>query len=200
MTRKNEWFVKESGRRRRFATPTVDQGEGSSSKPKKKQKKKTQTMLVDEPEDDVLAVNVGNEQEVNAGDDLMFDAEMFETGTDFVENVVQTVTSDIQKDKKKVIDDIEGDEVDKDTTSSSSSSEDKVVDEIERQRRMEEEIEKERLLKKRKRLETEDDAPYVPSPEHVSESQSTPRGRKKATGRKRETPKVRVSKRPQKIV
>ncbi|MFS7925103.1 hypothetical protein Hanom_Chr04g00280551 [Helianthus anomalus] len=156
-------------------------------------------MLIDEPDEDVPAVNVEKDQEVNAGDDLMFDAEMFETGTDFVENVVQTVTSDIQKDKEKVIDDIEGDDVDKDTTSSSCSSEDEVVDEVERERRMNEEIEKEKLIKKRKRQE-KDVALYVPSPEHVSESQSTPRGRKKAVGRKRATPKVRVSKRPQKIM
>ncbi|MFS7963122.1 hypothetical protein Hanom_Chr08g00734441 [Helianthus anomalus] len=36
---KNEWFVKETGRRRIEATPKVQEGEGSSSKPKKKQKK-----------------------------------------------------------------------------------------------------------------------------------------------------------------
>ncbi|KAJ0727730.1 hypothetical protein HanOQP8_Chr07g0241071 [Helianthus annuus] len=196
---RNEWYVKESGRRRRLATPTAEQGEGSSSKSKKKQKKKAQTMLIDEPEEDVPAVNVEKEQEVNAGDDLMFDAEMLETGTDFVENVVQTVTTDIQKEKEKLIDDIEGDDVDKDTSSSSSSSEDGVVDEVERERRMNEEIEQEKLIRKRKRQE-KDDAPYVPSPEDVSESQSTPRGRKKAAGRKRATPKVRVSKRPQKIM
>ncbi|KAJ0764998.1 hypothetical protein HanPI659440_Chr08g0298581 [Helianthus annuus] len=70
MTRKNEWFVKESGRRRRFATPTAEQGEGSSSKPKKKQKKKVQTMLIDEPNEDVPATNVEKEQEVAGGEDI----------------------------------------------------------------------------------------------------------------------------------
>ncbi|KAJ0542476.1 hypothetical protein HanOQP8_Chr09g0324931 [Helianthus annuus] len=204
-TTKNEWYVKEFGRRRRLATPTAEQGEGSSSKPKKKQKKTARTMLIDEPEEDNPVVDVEKEQDVNAEDvpsntDVLIDIDMLETGPDFVANVVQTVTAEVQKEKEKVIDDIEGDDVDKDTTSSSSSSDDEVVDEAERQRRMKEEIEKEKLLRKRKRQEKDDDAPYVPSPEHVSESQSTPRGRKKAAGRKRATPKVRVSKRPQKIV
>ncbi|KAJ0564037.1 hypothetical protein HanHA89_Chr07g0269781 [Helianthus annuus] len=199
-TTKNEWYVKESGRRRRLATPTAEQGEGSSSKPKKKQKKKAQTMLVDEPEDDIPIVDVEKEQEVTAGEDLLFDADVLETGPDFVANVVQSVTAEIQKEKEKIVDDFEGDDVDKYTTSSSSSSDDEVVDENERQRRMKEEIEKEKLLRKRKRLEKDDDAPYVPSPEHATESQSTPKVRKKAAGRKRATPKVRVSKRPQKIV
>ncbi|XP_022003497.1 neurofilament medium polypeptide-like [Helianthus annuus] len=190
---RNEWYVKESGRRRRLATPTAEPGEGSPSKPKKKQKKKVQTMLIDEPDEDVPAVNVEKEQEAAGGEDIEINADLFTTDTDFIENVVQTVTSDIQKEKEKVIDDIEGDDVDKETTSSSSSSDDEVVDEVERERRMREEAEKEKLIKKRKRQEQED-APYVPSPEHVSESQSTPRSRKKAT------PKVRISKRPQKIV
>ncbi|KAM0053850.1 hypothetical protein Hdeb2414_s0006g00188651 [Helianthus debilis subsp. tardiflorus] len=199
-TTKNEWYVKESGRRRRLATPTAEQGEGSSSKPKKKQKKKAQTMLVDEPEDDIPVDGVEKEQEVTAGEDLLFDADVLETRPDFVANVVQSVTAEVQKEKEKIVDDIEGDDVDKDITSSSSSSDDEVVDENERQRRMKEEIEKEKLLRKRKRLEKDDDAPYVPSPEHATESQSTPRVRKKAGGRKRATPKIRVSKRPQKIV
>ncbi|MFS7904594.1 hypothetical protein Hanom_Chr01g00037951 [Helianthus anomalus] len=204
-TTKNEWYVKEYGRRRRLATPTAEPGEESSSKPKRKQKKKAQTMLIDEPEDDIPAVDVEKEQDVNVEDvpsntDDLFDVGMFETGSDFVANVVQSVTAEIQKEKEKIVDDIEGDDVDKVTTSSSSSSEDEVVDEHERQRRMNEEIEKEKLIRKRKRQEKDDDAPYVPSPEHVSESQSTPRGRKKAVVRKRATPKVRVSKRPQKIV
>ncbi|KAJ0430939.1 hypothetical protein HanHA300_Chr17g0674781 [Helianthus annuus] len=204
-TTKNEWYVKEFGRRRRLATPTAEQGEGSSSKPKKKQKKTARTMLLDEPEEDNPVVDVEKEQDVNAEDvpsntDVLIDIDMLETGPDFVANVVQTVTAEVQKEKEKVIDDIEGDDMDKDTTSSSSSSDDEVVDENERQRRMKEEIEKEKLLRKRKRLEKDDDAPYVPSPEHVTESQSTPKVRRKAGGRKKATPKIRVSKRPQKIV
>ncbi|XP_022031107.1 glutamic acid-rich protein-like [Helianthus annuus] len=123
---------------------------------------------------------------------------LFTTDAYFVDNVVQTVTSDIQKEKEKVLDDVEGDDVDKDTTSSSSSSEDEMIDEVERERRMREEIAKEKLIKKRKRQEQED-APCVPSLQHVSESQSTPKGHKKAASRKRATLKHRVSKRPKKI-
>ncbi|XP_035832800.1 myb-like protein X [Helianthus annuus] len=66
-----------------------------------------------------------------------------------------------------------------DTTSSSSGSVFEVVDARERERRMREEVEKEKLLRKRKREEKED-APYEPSPEHVSASQSTPKSKKKA--------------------
>ncbi|KAJ0750716.1 hypothetical protein HanLR1_Chr05g0185141 [Helianthus annuus] len=199
-TTKNEWYVKETGRRRRLATPTTEQGEGSSSKPKKKQKKKVQTLLVDEPEDDIPVDDVEKKQNVTAGENHLFDVDVLETGSDLAANVEQTVTVEIQKEKEKVIDDIEGDDVDKDTTSSSSSSDEEVVDENERQRRINEEIEKEKLIRKRKRLEKDDDAPYIPSPEHVTESQSTPKVRRKAGGRKKSTPKVKVSKRPQKIV
>ncbi|MFS7905629.1 hypothetical protein Hanom_Chr01g00049931 [Helianthus anomalus] len=42
---KNEWYVKEIGRRRRRATPKVQEGEGSSSKPKKKQKKAAKNVI-----------------------------------------------------------------------------------------------------------------------------------------------------------
>ncbi|MFS7966310.1 hypothetical protein Hanom_Chr09g00772331 [Helianthus anomalus] len=147
--------------------------------------------LVDEPDEDVPAANVEKEQEVAMVKHIEINTDLFTTNTDFVENVVQTVTSDIQKEK--LVDDIEGDEVDKDTISFSSSLEDEVVDEFERQRRLEEEIANERILRKRKRLEEDDDEPYVPSPEHVSESQSTARGRKKATSRKITTPKIKLS-------
>ncbi|XP_022009660.1 uncharacterized protein LOC110908707 [Helianthus annuus] len=194
---KNEWYVKESGRRRRLATPTIE-GEGSSSKPKKKQKMKVQTMLIDEPDEDVPGVNVEKEQEMTGAENIVIETDLFTTDAYFVDNVVQTVTSDIQKEKEKVLDDVEGDDVDKDTTSSSSSSEDEMIDEVEHERRMREEIEKGKLIKKRKRQEQED-APYVPSLEHVSESQSTPKGHKKAASRKRATPKHRMSKRPKKI-
>ncbi|XP_022040789.1 glutamic acid-rich protein-like [Helianthus annuus] len=142
--------------------------------------------LVDEPDEDIPAANVEKEQEVAEAENIEINAELFTTDTDFVENVVQ-------------IDDIEGDDVDKDTTSSSSSSDDDVVDEVERERRMREEAEKEKLIKKRKRQEQEE-VPYVPSPEHVTESQSTPKVRRKTGGRKKTTPKIRISKKPQKVV
>ncbi|KAJ0447992.1 hypothetical protein HanRHA438_Chr17g0819101 [Helianthus annuus] len=66
---KNEWYVKESGRRRRFATP-VAEGEGSSSKPKKIQKKKKQTMLIDESDEDVPEMNVESEQETTGAENI----------------------------------------------------------------------------------------------------------------------------------
>ncbi|MFS7963291.1 hypothetical protein Hanom_Chr08g00736371 [Helianthus anomalus] len=69
-------------------------------------------------------------------------------------------------------------------------------------KRIQEEIEKEKLLRKRKRQEKDDDDVYVPSPEHVSGSQSSPKVRKKAGGRKKvvspkirkATPKIKVLK------
>ncbi|KAF5808636.1 hypothetical protein HanXRQr2_Chr04g0147801 [Helianthus annuus] len=135
-TTKNEWYVKESGRRRRLATPTAEQGEGSSSKLKKKQKKIARTLLIDEPDEDNPVVDVEKEQDVTAGEDVLIDTDMFETGPEFVANVVQVVTAEVQKEKEKIVDDIEGDDVDKDTTSSSSSSDEEVVDENERQHRI----------------------------------------------------------------
>ncbi|KAJ0751946.1 hypothetical protein HanPI659440_Chr09g0318651 [Helianthus annuus] len=180
---KNAWYVKESGRRRRLATP-VAEGEGSSSQPKKKQKKKAQTLLVDEPEDDIPADDAEKEQEVTTDVDVMLNTDIFETGPEIV--------ADVDKEKEKLVDDVEGDDVDKDTTSSSSSSEFETVDPRESEKRRREELEKEKLLRKRKRAEKEDEA-YVPSPEHEASSRIT----KKASGRKKT---VRVSKRPQKIL
>ncbi|XP_022024607.1 uncharacterized protein LOC110924943 [Helianthus annuus] len=135
---KNEWYVKQSGRRRRFATP-VAEGE-----------------------------------ETTGAENIVIETDLFTTEAYFVDNIVETVTSDVQKEKEKVLDDVEGDDVDKDTTSSSSSSEYEVIDAKERERRMREEVEQEKLIRKRKREEKED-APYVPSPEHVSVLQSSPK-------------------------
>ncbi|XP_022013837.1 probable DNA double-strand break repair Rad50 ATPase [Helianthus annuus] len=64
---------------------------------------------------------------------------------------------------------------------------------------MREEVEKEKLLRKRKREEKED-APYEPSPEHVSVSQSTPKSKKKAGGRKKATPKIKLEKRIDEVI
>ncbi|XP_021985880.1 bromodomain-containing protein 4-like [Helianthus annuus] len=91
----------------------------------------------------------------------------------------------------------EGDDVNKSTTSSSSSSEDD-IDETERLKRIQEEIAKERQLRKRKRQEKDDDA-YIPSPEHVSESQSTPSGGRKKTGASRRIVSPKIKKVTQKI-
>ncbi|MFS7961982.1 hypothetical protein Hanom_Chr08g00721321 [Helianthus anomalus] len=192
---KNEWFVKESGRRRRLVSPVVE-GEGSSSKPRKKQKKKAETMLIDESEKEVPEVNIEKEQEVASVAHIEIETDLFTTEAAFVD---RQVTSEVQKEKEKVIDNVEGDDVDKDTTSSSSGSVFEVVDALEREKRMREEIQKEKLLRKRRREEKED-APYEPSPEHISASQSTPKSKKKAGGRKKATPKIKVLKRPQKIM
>ncbi|XP_022040456.1 histone H1-I-like [Helianthus annuus] len=178
-TTRNDWFVKEPRRRGRKTTPKVQEGEGSSSQPKKKQKKVAKTLLVDEPEVEEPAVNV--EENPYAGiEEVMLDLGDLET-----EQAVN-----VEAQKEKVIDDIEGDVVDKDTTSSSSSSEDE-VDETERLKRIQAETEKEKLLRKRKRQEKED-ALYVPSPQHVSDSQSPSSGRKKVGARKKVvSPKIR---------
>ncbi|MFS8019132.1 putative ELM2 domain-containing protein [Helianthus anomalus] len=87
-----------------------------------------------------------------------------------VDDLVSEQAAYAEVQKEKVIYDVEGDDVDKDTTSSLSSS-DAEIDETERLRRIQEATEKENLLRKRKRQEKED-APYVPSPQHVSGSQS----------------------------
>ncbi|KAJ0466381.1 hypothetical protein HanPSC8_Chr14g0595601 [Helianthus annuus] len=191
---KNEWYVKELGRRRRLATP-IAEGEGLSSKPKRKQKKKAQTMLIDEPDEEIPAANVEKEQEMVQN--IEINEDVFTSNLDFVENVVHTVTSEIQKEK--MVEDIEGDDVDKDTTSSSRLSDFEMVDTRESEKRMREELEKEKLLRKRKRDKKEDE-PYIPSPEHASVSKSTPRVKTKAVSRKKDALKIRLSKRPQKIL
>ncbi|XP_035838210.1 serine/threonine-protein kinase GIN4-like [Helianthus annuus] len=177
---KNEWYVKESGRRRRLVSP-VAEGEGSSSKPRKKQKKKAETMLIDESEEEVPEVNIEEEQEAASVAHIEIETDLFTTEADFVD---RPVTSEVQKEKEKVIDDVEGDDVDKDTTSSSSGSGFEIVDAKEREKRMREEVEKEKLLRKRRREEKED-APYEPSPEHISASQSTPKSKRKLELEKR---------------
>ncbi|XP_021995944.1 pinin-like [Helianthus annuus] len=141
---KNKWYVKESGRRRRFATP-VAEGE------------------------EIPEMNVENEQETTGAENIVIETYLFTTEAYFVDNVVETGTSDVQKEKEKELDDVEGDDVEKDTTSSSSSSDYEVIDAKERERRMREEVEQERLIRKRKREEKED-APYEPSPEHIKVS------------------------------
>ncbi|XP_022026979.1 glutamic acid-rich protein-like [Helianthus annuus] len=107
-----------------------------------------------------------------------------------VDDLVSEQAVNVEAEKEKVIDDIEGDDVNKSTTSSSSSSDDE-ADEAERLKRIEEATKKEKQLRKRKRQE-KDDAAYVPSPEHVSESQSPSSGKKKAGAKKRiVSPKIK---------
>ncbi|XP_022031735.1 BAG domain-containing protein Samui-like [Helianthus annuus] len=148
--------------------------------------------LVDEPEEDNPVVTVEKEQVAATTDDpfnvdVLFDTDVLETGPEVVVNVEQVVDVEAQKEKEKVVDDIEGDDVDRSTTSSSSSS-DGGIEDIESRKRIQEEIEKEKLLRKTKRQEKDDDDVYVPSPEHVSGSQSSPRVRKKVGVRKKKPP------------
>ncbi|XP_035835773.1 pollen-specific leucine-rich repeat extensin-like protein 1 [Helianthus annuus] len=120
---------------------------------------------------------------------MMFNVDVLETGPTVTAEVDQVVN--VEAGKEKVVDDIEGDDVVKSTTSSSSSSDDE-IDETERLRRVQEATKQEKLLRKRKRQEKDDDEAYVPSPEHVSESQSPAGGRKKAGARKKVVfPKIR---------
>ncbi|XP_035830804.1 histone-lysine N-methyltransferase SETD1B-like [Helianthus annuus] len=198
----------EQKKKTRKVTPTVKQVEESSSRPKKKQKKASQTSLIDEPEEDDPAVVTAEKEQVTATTDdpfnvdVLFDAHVLETGPEVVANVEQVVNVEAQKEKEKVADDIEGDDVDKSTTSSSSSSDDG-IDEIEIRKRIQAEIEKEKLLRKRKRQEKDDDDVYVPSPEHLSGSQSSPKARKKVGGRKKVvSPRIRkvTTKKSPKIV
>ncbi|XP_022007736.1 proteoglycan 4-like [Helianthus annuus] len=171
-TTRNDWFVKEPRRRGKKATLKSQEGEGSSSQPKKKQKKVTKTLLVDEPEVE--------EPVVTAEDDPYADIDKVMLNVD---DLVSEQAVNVEAEKEKVLDDVEGDDINKSTTSSSSSSDDE-IDEAERLRRIQEATEKEKQLRKRKRQE-KDDAAYIPSLEHVSESQSPSSGKKKAGAKKR---------------
>ncbi|XP_021979861.1 chromatin modification-related protein EAF7-like [Helianthus annuus] len=178
-TTRNDWFVKETRRRGKKVTPKSQEGEGSSSQPKKKQKKVAKTLLIDEPEVEEPAANVEEDPYADI-DQVMLN----------VDDLVSEQAANVEAEKEKVLDDVEGDDVNKSITSSSSSS-DEETDETERLRRIQEATEKEKQLKKRKRQE-KDDAAYVPSPEHVSESQSPSSGKKKAGARKRiVSPKIK---------
>ncbi|XP_022040467.1 fibrous sheath CABYR-binding protein-like [Helianthus annuus] len=145
---------------------------------KKKHKKVAKTLLIDEPEVE--------EPVVTAEEDPYADIDQVMLNVD---DLVTEQAANVDAEKEKVIDDVEGD-VNKSTTSSSSSS-DEEIDETERLRRIQEATEKEKQLRKRKRQE-KDDAAYIPSPEHVSESQSPSSGKKKAGARKRiVSPKIK---------
>ncbi|XP_021996082.1 titin homolog [Helianthus annuus] len=164
----NEWFVKEEKKKRsRKATPKVQVEEGLSSQPKqKRQKKSVETMLVDESDKE-------DEAEDDAeGDQVCLSPE----SARFLKSL-----NEYNAETEKAAGD-EGDDVEE----SSSSSSDEEIDETERVKRIRDEVEKEKQLK-RKRREDKDDELYNPSPEHVTESQTSPSsgGRKKASARKR---------------
>ncbi|XP_022032569.1 bromodomain-containing protein 4-like [Helianthus annuus] len=197
---RNDWFVKEPRKRGKKATPKAKKGEGSSSQPKKRQKNVAKTLLIDEPdvEEPVpeaeveTELDVEAEAETEAEANIEVDVRLSPNSQSLLKKLkafnAKKDKAAVDAQKEKVADDIEGDDVNKSTRSSSSSSEDEIDE-----------------LRKRKRQEKDDDA-YIPSPEHVSESQSTPSGgRKKVGARKRivspkikkVTPKI---KKPTKIV
>ncbi|XP_022019497.1 transcription initiation factor TFIID subunit 3-like [Helianthus annuus] len=164
-TTRNDWFVKEPRKR--------------GKKPKKKQKKVAKTLLIDEPEVEEPVENVEEDPYADI-DQVMLN----------VDDLVSEQVANVEAEKEKVIDDVKGDDVNKSTTSFSSSSDDE-IDETERLKRIQEATEKEKQLRKRKRQE-KDDVAYVPSPEHVSESQSPSSGKKKEGARKRiVSPKIK---------
>ncbi|XP_021991003.1 peptidoglycan DL-endopeptidase CwlO-like [Helianthus annuus] len=81
--------------------------------------------LIDEPEEDEQVVAT-EEDPFNVEEHLLFDTEVLETGPTVEVEAEHVVNVEAQKGKDKVIDDIEGDDVDKSTTSSSSSSDEEV--------------------------------------------------------------------------
>ncbi|MFS7992874.1 putative transcription factor bZIP family [Helianthus anomalus] len=165
---RNEWFLKEEKKKRsRKATPKVQVEEGSSSQPKKKrQRRVVETMLVDESD---------KEDEAEAEANVEGDVRLSPESAKFLKSL-----NKYNAEKEKTAGDEEGDDVDK----SSSSASDEDMDETERAKRIRVEIEKEKQLKRR---EEKEDDPYIPSPEHVIESQTPPSsgGRKKASARNR---------------
>ncbi|XP_022018947.1 glutamic acid-rich protein-like [Helianthus annuus] len=141
--------------------------------------KAAKTLLIDEPEVDEPVVTAEENPYADI-DQVMLN----------VDDLVSEQAVNVEAEKEKVLDDVEGDDVNKSTTSSSSSS-DEEIDETERLRRIQEATQKEKQLRKRKRQE-KDDSAYVPSPEHVSESQSPSSGKKKAGAKKRiVSPKIK---------
>ncbi|KAJ0557266.1 hypothetical protein HanRHA438_Chr07g0309741 [Helianthus annuus] len=167
---RSEWFLKEEKEKKKRGgkrTPKEQAEEGSSSQPKqKRQKKVVETMLVDESEKE-------DEAEADAdaeGDHVRLSPESAK--------LLKALTKNLEGEKAA------GEEGDKEDKSSSSSSESE-IDETERLKRIQAEIEKEKQLKRKRREEKNDDF-YIPSPEHVQDSQTPPSsgGRKKSNARK----------------
>ncbi|MFS7948966.1 hypothetical protein Hanom_Chr06g00566011 [Helianthus anomalus] len=168
---RNEWFVKEEKKKSKKVTPKVLTEEGSSSQPKKRRKKTVETMLIDEPDEEKPEAEAEAETEVNVGIDVRLSPNS--------ERLSKELNA-FNAGKEKEAGEKEGNDGDK----SASSSSDKEIDETEREKRIQAEIAKEKQLK-RKRREEKDEFLYVPSPEHVIESQTPPSGgRKKASARK----------------
>ncbi|MFS7998045.1 hypothetical protein Hanom_Chr12g01149071 [Helianthus anomalus] len=147
---RSEWFlkdVKEKKKRTGKRTPKDQVEEGSSSQPTKCQKKVVETLLVDEPEE---APDADAE-----GDNVRLSPES--------EKLLKYLNKSLASGEN------EGDNEEK----SSSSSSELEIDETERLKRIKVEIEKEKQLK-RKRREDKDDDLYIPSPDHVQDTQTPP--------------------------
>ncbi|XP_021975048.1 proteoglycan 4-like [Helianthus annuus] len=169
---RNDWFVKEPSKRSKKATPKAQE---------------EPVVNVEENQDadiDDVMINIDDLESEQAAN-IEVDVRLSPNSQNFLKKLnafnAEKDKADVAQ-KEKVIDDVEGDDVDKSNTSSSSSSDDE-IDETERLRRIQEETEKEKHLRKRKR-QKKDDAAYIPSPEHVSESQSRSGGKKKVGARK----------------
>ncbi|MFS7953049.1 hypothetical protein Hanom_Chr07g00614071 [Helianthus anomalus] len=175
---RNGWFVKEEKKKKRKkATPKVQTEEGSSSQPKKRREKTVETMLVDEPDEEEPEAEVKAEDEAEAKteDNVEGDVRLSLDSADLLKSLTK-----FNAEKEKAAGEKEGDDGHKSSTSSS----DEEIDESERTRRIQAEIAKEKQLKRKRREEKDDDL-YIPSPEHVIESQMPPSGgRKKTSARK----------------
>ncbi|XP_022024436.1 glutamic acid-rich protein-like [Helianthus annuus] len=143
---RNEEEMKEAAyadeKRGEKATPKAQKGEGSSSQPKKRQKKVAKTLLIDEPDVEepvpIAEVEVEHdveaEAETEAEPNIEVDVHLSPNSKSLLKKLkafnAQKDKADVDAQKGKVADDIEGDDVNKSTTSSSSSSEDE-IDEVE---------------------------------------------------------------------
>ncbi|MFS7976387.1 hypothetical protein Hanom_Chr10g00891861 [Helianthus anomalus] len=161
---------KEKKKRGGKRTPKDQAEEGSSSQPKPKcQKKVVETLLVDEPEEEEPEAEV-------EGDHVRLSPES--------DCLLKDLNKSFKTDEAAKAADKEGGNEEE---SSSSSKEE--VDETERYKKVMSDLEKEKQ-KKRKRSGKNDDGVYVPSPDHVQETQTPPSsgGWKKTSARKCSTP------------
>ncbi|KAM0038158.1 hypothetical protein Hdeb2414_s0013g00411601 [Helianthus debilis subsp. tardiflorus] len=157
---RSEWFLKDEKEKKKIGgkrTPKDQAEEGSSSQPKKRQKKSVETMLVDESDKEDEA-----EPEANVEGDVHLSPES--------DRLLKSLKESFRAEEaaKAAGENVVGNE---EESSSSSSKEE--IDETERAKRIQAEIEKEKQLKRKRREEKDDDV-YVPSPEHVLESQTPP--------------------------
>ncbi|MFS7903908.1 hypothetical protein Hanom_Chr01g00029731 [Helianthus anomalus] len=175
----------EKKKKSRKTTPKVQTEEGSSSQPKNRRKKAVKTLLINEPDEEESEVEAGVEDEAEAEAEVNvgIDVRLSPNSERFLKDL-----NVFNAQKEKEAGEKEGDEGDKSSSSSSESE----VDETERMKRVQAEIVKERQLKRKRREEKEDDL-YIPSPEHVIESQTPPSGGGKKTSARKSTATPRAA-------